>query len=66
MEFDSNAIMVLGSGVYRIGSSVEFDYSAVQCIRKLRDLGKNTIMVRCFNVVLKSFFGCNITLKLSP
>jgi carbamoyl-phosphate synthase large subunit len=40
-----SADMVLGSGVYRIGSSVEFDYSAVQCIRRLRELGKKTIMV---------------------
>jgi len=36
---------VLGSGVYRIGSSVEFDYSAVQCIRTLRDLGEKTVMI---------------------
>lgn len=39
------AIMVLGSGVYRIGSSVEFDSCAVGCIRELRKLGKKTIMV---------------------
>ena len=32
----SNAILVLGSGVYRIGSSVEFDWCAVGCIRELR------------------------------
>lgn len=37
--------MVLGSGVYRIGSSVEFDYCAVECVRELRKLGKKTIMV---------------------
>lgn len=37
--------MVLGSGVYRIGSSVEFDWCAVGCIRELRKLGKKTIMV---------------------
>ena len=37
--------MVLGSGVYCIGSSVEFDSCAVGCIRELRSLGKNTIMV---------------------
>lgn len=37
--------VVLGSGVYRIGSSVEFDYSAVQCVRKLREMGRSTIMV---------------------
>jgi carbamoyl-phosphate synthase large subunit/carbamoyl-phosphate synthase small subunit len=45
LPFDDQMTMVLGSGVYRIGSSVEFDYSAVQCIRRLRELGKNTIMV---------------------
>ena len=46
VEFgETDPTMVLGSGVYRIGSSVEFDYSAVQCIRKLRELGKSTIMV---------------------
>lgn len=37
--------MVIGSGVYRIGSSVEFDWCAVGCIRELRRLGKKTIMV---------------------
>lgn len=41
-----DAVMVLGSGVYCIGSSVEFDSCAVGCIRELRKVGKNTIMVR--------------------
>jgi len=34
--FQGDATMVLGSGVYRIGSSVEFDCCAVGCIRELR------------------------------
>jgi carbamoyl-phosphate synthase/aspartate carbamoyltransferase len=37
--------MVLGSGVYRIGSSVEFDWCAVRAIRTLREQGMSTIMV---------------------
>jgi hypothetical protein len=37
--------MVLGSGVYRLGSSVEFDWCAVHAIRTLRDQGLKTIMV---------------------
>ncbi|KAJ2347662.1 carbamoyl-phosphate synthase (glutamine-hydrolyzing) cpa2 [Coemansia sp. RSA 2671] len=37
--------MVLGSGVYRIGSSVEFDWCGVSAIRALRQLGHKTIMV---------------------
>ena len=31
--------------LYRIGSSVEFDWCAVGCIRELRQLGKSTIMI---------------------
>lgn len=45
VKFDDNGTMVLGSGVYRIGSSVEFDWCAVTCARKLRDMGNKTVMV---------------------
>ena len=45
ISFTDRGIMVLGSGVYRIGSSVEFDWCAVTCARRLRDMGKRTIMV---------------------
>nr|MBE5724542.1 rudimentary [Cucujiformia] len=45
ISFDEEHVMVLGSGVYRIGSSVEFDWCAVGCIRELRKLNKKTIMV---------------------
>lgn len=38
-------IMVIGSGVYRIGSSVEFDWCAVGCLRELKKLGRKTIMI---------------------
>nr|MBE5724546.1 rudimentary [Cucujiformia] len=43
--FEEEHVMVLGSGVYRIGSSVEFDWCAVGCLRELRKLNKKTIMV---------------------
>ncbi|KAF8184370.1 hypothetical protein K438DRAFT_1766444 [Mycena galopus ATCC 62051] len=33
VTFDDRGIMVLGSGVYRIGSSVEFDWCAIRAIR---------------------------------
>ncbi|KAJ7074681.1 hypothetical protein C8F01DRAFT_1274229 [Mycena amicta] len=45
VKFDDRGVMVLGSGVYRIGSSVEFDWCAVRAIRTLRDQGFQTIMV---------------------
>lgn len=45
IEFDEHGTMVLGSGVYRIGSSVEFDWCAVTCSRAVRAQGKKTIMI---------------------
>lgn len=45
VTFEDNGIMVLGSGVYRIGSSVEFDWCAVRAIRTLREKGVKTVMV---------------------
>jgi len=45
VEFQDRGVMVLGSGVYRIGSSVEFDWCAVRAIRTLRDCGLPTMMV---------------------
>ncbi|KAF2084002.1 carbamoyl-phosphate synthase [Saccharata proteae CBS 121410] len=45
IEFNDHGIMVLGSGVYRIGSSVEFDWCAVNAALSLNKLGKKTIMV---------------------
>ena len=43
--FDEETIIVLGSGVYRIGSSVEFDWCAVNCVRELRAQGYKTVMI---------------------
>ncbi|CAG8671749.1 5026_t:CDS:2 [Cetraspora pellucida] len=45
IEFNDQGTMVLGSGVYRIGSSVEFDWCGVSAIRALRRMGKKTVMV---------------------
>jgi carbamoyl-phosphate synthase / aspartate carbamoyltransferase len=52
VTFDDRGIMVLGSGNYRIGSSVEFDWCSVRAVRTLRDNGYKTIMV---NVSLSCF-----------
>lgn len=45
VNFDDHGVMVLGSGVYRIGSSVEFDWCAVRAIRTLRAKGFKAVMV---------------------
>lgn len=42
VEFNKHSVMVLGSGVYRIGCSVEFDCCAVGCVQELQKV-KNTI-----------------------
>ena len=44
-EVNKESIIVLGSGVYRIGSSVEFDWCSVTCIQQLRNMGFGTIMI---------------------
>ncbi|MAH33022.1 carbamoyl phosphate synthase large subunit [archaeon] len=44
--FDNkNAVIVLGSGAYRIGSSVEFDWCCVNSVFALKNLNYNTIMI---------------------
>ena len=40
-------VLVLGSGCYRIGSSVEFDWSSVGAVLAARGLGFETIMLNC-------------------
>ena len=47
MPSAEKAIIVLGSGVYRIGSSVEFDWCCVNAVMTLRHLGYKTIMLNC-------------------
>ena len=44
-EDPGNSVIVLGSGAYRIGSSVEFDWCAVSTVRTLRANGRKAIMV---------------------
>lgn len=46
IEFNSkNSVAVLGGGAYRIGSSVEFDWCCVSCIKTLKKIGYETIMI---------------------
>lgn len=42
---DTKKVIVLGSGSYRIGSSVEFDWCCVNAVLSLRDLDYKTIMI---------------------
>jgi carbamoyl-phosphate synthase large subunit len=44
---DGRRVMILGSGAYRIGSSVEFDWCCVSAAAALRRLGYQPIVVNC-------------------
>lgn len=46
-KINDESVIVLGSGVYRIGSSVEFDCCAVGCVNEIRKCGKKTVMINC-------------------
>lgn len=45
VTFEDNGTIILGSGVYRIGSSVEFDWCAVSATQALRNMGQKTVMI---------------------
>lgn len=45
VKFVDHGVIIIGSGVYRIGSSVEFDWCAVRTVRTLRQCGYKTIMI---------------------
>ncbi len=44
-ENDRRSIIVLGSGAYRIGSSVEFDWCGVQALNTIRKEGYRSVMI---------------------
>ena len=44
-EADHRSIIVLGSGAYRIGSSVEFDWCGVQALNTIRKEGWRSVMI---------------------
>ena len=44
-EGDHRSVIVLGSGAYRIGSSVEFDWCGVQALHTIREEGWRSVMI---------------------
>ena len=44
-EGDKRSVVVLGSGAYRIGSSVEFDWCGVQALNTIRKEGYRSVMI---------------------
>ena len=44
-EHDHRSVIVLGSGAYRIGSSVEFDWCGVNTLKTLSHVGLRSVMI---------------------
>ncbi|MCF6171969.1 MAG: carbamoyl-phosphate synthase (glutamine-hydrolyzing) large subunit [Bacteroidales bacterium] len=44
-ENDNKSVIVLGSGAYRIGSSVEFDWSGVNALKTIKKKGYRSVMI---------------------
>ena len=53
------AALVLGSGSYRIGTSVEFDWCAVSSSQKLRDESWRSVIVNCNPETVSTDFNCS-------
>ncbi|MBN1114625.1 MAG: ATP-grasp domain-containing protein, partial [Oligoflexia bacterium] len=56
---DSTSVVVLGSGAYRIGSSVEFDWCAVMCSEFLKKQKMHSIVVNCNPETVSTDYNCS-------
>ncbi len=59
-EKDGRSVVVLGSGAYRIGSSVEFDWSGVNALQSIEKAGYRSVMIN-YNpeTVSTDYDSCN-------
>ena len=58
-EKDKRSIIVLGSGAYRIGSSVEFDWCGVQALNTIRKEGYRSVMINYNPETVSTPYVCN-------
>ena len=59
-------VMVIGSGPIRIGQGIEFDYASVHCIKSLRKLGIETIIVNNNPETVSTDFDISDKLYFEP
>lgn len=55
VAFTTRGVIVLGCGAYRIGSSCEFDWCAVSCLRTLRSLDVMSVMIN-YNPFVRTLY----------
>ena len=63
---DKKKVVVLGSGPIRIGQGIEFDYCSVHCIKALRKLGIETIIVNNNPETVSTDFDTSDKLYFEP
>ena len=65
-ENDHRSIIVLGSGAYRIGSSVEFDWCGVQALNTIRKEGWRSVMINYTLETVSTDYDICATVSTSP
>ncbi|WP_392486091.1 carbamoyl-phosphate synthase large subunit [Haloimpatiens sp. FM7315] len=63
---DKRKVVVLGSGPIRIGQGIEFDYASVHCIKSLKKLGIETIIINNNPETVSTDFDISDKLYFEP
>ena len=63
---DKKKVVVLGSGPIRIGQGIEFDYCSVHCVKALRKMGIETIIVNNNPETVSTDFDTSDKLYFEP
>ena len=66
VEPGHKTIVVLGSGPIRIGQGIEFDYSSVHCVRTLRDMGYDVVIINNNPETVSTDYGTASRLYFEP
>lgn len=63
---DNEKVIVLGSGPIRIGQGVEFDYATVHCVKTLREMGYEAIVINNNPETVSTDFSISDKLYFEP
>jgi carbamoyl-phosphate synthase large subunit len=63
---DGKKVVVIGSGPIRIGQGIEFDYCTVHCVKALREMGIETIIINNNPETVSTDFNISDKLYFEP
>lgn len=66
IKSDKDKVIVLGSGPIRIGQGVEFDYATVNCVKTLKSLGYEAIVINNNPETVSTDFSISDKLYFEP